>query len=241
MTRIVGFRRACGVDDMHNHFQPMNRVSSEGLPFGERIYLLWKRGVRLVTRAAIAFAVSTAAAIGVGAAVTDNALLQILVTVLAALAFWMPLFFITLRVDKWLAYRGMDYGIAPASEPPVSNSCDDDAWRRLSAVAPAESQRLAAVRRSLERSRLSLVSSELDPEAHELRILIERRLPDLIHHELEILPPDDRNRRQKVRELIALVEQFARHCGRRGSADGAKATFQAEVLRRRFETRLTEF
>ncbi len=213
----------------------------ETLPFGERIDSLWKRGVRLMASAAIAFALSTAAGIGVGVVVADNALVQILVTVMAALAFWIPMFFIVVRIDKWLAYRTTDHGSAPDSALPAASSRDDDVWRRLSAAAPAESHRLAALRRSLERSRLSLGGAELDPEAHDLCILIDRRLPDLIHHELEILPPDDRHRRQKIRELIDLVEQFARHCSRRGSTDGAEAKFQAEVLRRRFETRLTEF
>lgn len=211
------------------------------LPFGERIDLLWKSGLRLVTRAATAFALSTAAAIGVGAAVTDNALVQILVTVLAALAFWIPLFFIVLRVDNWIARRATDHGSAPSPAPPAASSCDDVVWCRLFAVAPAESRRLAVLRRSLESSRLSLESAELDPDAHDLCILIDRRLPDLIHHELEILPPDDRHRRQKVGELVDLIEQFAHHCSRRGSPDGTEARFQAEVLRRRFETRMKEF
>jgi len=211
------------------------------LPFGERIDLAWKRGLRLVTRAAIAFALSTAAAIGVGAAVTDNALGQIFVMILAALAFWIPMFFIVLRIDKWIARRASDHGTALGSAPPAASSRDDDVWRRLFAVAPAESQRLAVLRRSLERSRLSLGGAKLDPEAHELCLLIDRRLPDLIYHELEILPPDDRHRRQKVRELIDLIEQFARHCSRTGATDGAEDKFQAEVLRRRFETRMTEF
>jgi len=223
----------------------MDWMPPETLPFGERLDSLWKRGVRLVTRAAIAFALSIAAGIGVGTVVADNALVQILVTVLAALALWIPLFFIVLRVDKWLAHRATDLGSAPGSAPgsalPAASSRDDDVWRRLIAATPAESHRLAALRRSLERSRLSLGSAELDPEAHDLCILIDRRLPDLIHHELEILPPDDRNRRQKIGELIDLVEQFARHCSRRGSGGQTEAGFQAEVLRRRFETRLTEF
>jgi len=219
----------------------MDWMPPETLPFGERIDSLWKRGVRLMASAAIAFALSTAAGIGVGVVVADNALVQILVTVMAALALWIPMFFIVLRVDKWLAHRATDHSSAPDSALPAASSRDDDVWRRLSAAAPAESHRLAALRRSLERSRLSLGSAELDPEAHDLCILIDRRLPDLIHHELEILPPDDRHRRQKIRELIDLVEQFARHCSRRGSADETEAGFQAEVLRRRFETRLTEF
>lgn len=210
-------------------------------PFGDRIDFLWKRGVRFLSHAAIAFAMSAATAIGVGIAISDNAFIQILVIALAALAFWAPFFFIIIRIRKWLAHRDTDHSKEPGSAPSARSTRDDDIWRRLFAVAPVESHRLAALRRSLERSRLSLGSAKLDPEAHELCILIDRRLPDLIHHELEILPPDDRHRRQKVRDLIDLVEQFARHCSRRGSVDETESHFEAEVLRRRFETRLTEF
>ena len=78
------------------------------LPFGERIDSLWKRGVRLMASAAISFALSTAAGICVGVVVADNAFVQILVMVLTALAFWIPMFFIVLRVDKWLAHRATD-------------------------------------------------------------------------------------------------------------------------------------
>ena len=215
----------------------MNWMPPENPPFGERIDFLWKQGVRFVSRAAVAFALSTAAAVGLGVAVTDNGLVQLLVTVLATLAFWVPSFLIVVQVQKWLAHRSSHHGTAP----PQARSPDDDIWRRLFALAPADSARLAVLRRSLQRSRLSLGSAELDPEAHELCILIDRRLPDLIHHELEVLPPDDLHRRQKIRELIDLIEQFARHCSRRGSANEGETEFQAKVLRRRFEARLSEF
>lgn len=213
----------------------------EAPPFGERINLLWKRGVRLVARAAIAFALSTAAAIVLGAALTDNAFAQIVVTALGALAFWIPFFFVVLRVDQWLAGRGRRLGPGPGGAAPAVNPRHERAWRRLSSVAPGERQRLAALRRSLERSRHSLGGAQLDPDAHELCILIDRRLPDLIEYELEMLPPDDRHRRQQVGELIDLIEQFARHCSRSGGAGSVDAAFEAEVLRRRFRSRLAEF
>lgn len=219
----------------------MNWIPEEAVPFGERIESLWKGGIRLARCGAIAFALSAVAAIGVGAAVTENSLVQILVTALAALAFWVPSFLIVLSVERRITRRATDQGDAPGGAAQSANPRDDEAWRRLFAVAPAESSRLAVLRRSLERSRQSLGRADLDPEAHELCILIDSRLPDLIHSELDILPPDDRGRRQKIRELVDLVEQFARYCGRRGSGDAADAGFRAEVLRRRFETRLTEF
>ncbi len=223
----------------------MNWVPPQEPPFGDRITFLWKQGMRLVMRAAIAFALSTATAIAVGAAVTDSAFVQILVTVMAALAFWIPSFFIVVGIDRWLARRSTRRAGRRSphqdAERAMATSGDDDVWRRLFASAPSEAQRLAVLKRSLENTRLALARAELDPEAHELCILIDRRLPDLIHHELEILPPDDTHRRQKLGELIDLVEQFARHCSRRDSADEADAEYQAKVLRRRFEARLSEF
>ncbi len=175
-------------------------------PVGERINLLWQRGLRFVARAAIAFALSTAAAMGVGAAVTDNAFVQILVIALLAVALWTPVFFIVLRVDQWLGRRSRRRGSTRCTAPVAANSQDDRVWRQLLAVAPEQSQRLAVLRRSLERSRQALGSAELDPDAHELCVLIDRRLPDLIHHELELLPPDDRDRREQLSALIDLVE-----------------------------------
>jgi hypothetical protein len=203
--------------------------------------LLWRRGLRLLARAAVAFALSTAVAIGLGAAITDSALVQILVTVLAAVAFWAPLFVIVVRVDQWFERRRMKAESSSAKAQAAMGSIPDELWRRFAAVAPTQTQRLDVLRRSLERSRVSLGSVELDPDANELCILIDRRLPDLISHELECLPPDDLHRAKKVGELIDLVEQFARHCSRRGSAAGSDAAIQAEVLRRRFEARLAEF
>ena len=78
----------------------------------------------------------------------------------------------------------------------------------------------------------------LDPDAHDLCVLIDRRLPELIDRELDALPPDDRGRREGVAALIRLVEQFARHCGAKRDGRAASSAYEAEVLRRRFEERL---
>ena len=159
---------------------------------------------------AIAFALSTAAAIGVGAAVTDTAFAQTSSRFLAALAFWIPALIIVLGVDRWRARRREKNGNAPPRRRfhAMTRFGAGCSHRRRPMRAPRGASAIAGT------IRLTLASAELDPEAHELCILIDRRLPDLIHHELEILPPDDRHRRQKVRELIDLVEQFARHCSR---------------------------
>lgn len=203
----------------------------------ERFAILWQRGVRLAIRLAIAFGLAAVTAIILGAAVTDNALAQIIVTMLAALALWIPFALLVVTVERFFRSRRSKRERKLAAG---RSSTTDDSWVRLFAAAPAQSERLAAMQRSLERSRLSLGSADLDPDAHDLCVLIDRRLPELIHRELDALPPDDVNRRRQVGELIDLVEQFARHCGRRRDDDAGGARYDAAVLRRRFEERLSE-
>ena len=200
--------------------------------------ILWRRGVRLATRLAIAFGAATLAAIILGAAVTDNAFAQIVVTVLAALGLWLPFTLLIGGVERLFerrrAPRGED---GPAR---IGDGKADQSWRRLLAMAPAQSERIAVLRRSLDRSRLQLGQAGLDPDAHELCVLIDRRLPELIDREIENLSPDDRNRTRELRELVELIEQFARHCSRNPSAGDAAPRYDAAVLRRRFEQRLSE-
>lgn len=202
----------------------------------DRIGTIWRRGLTIFRRLAIAFGLSAATAIAVGAAVTDNAFAQIIVTALAAVAFWIPFLFVVAAVERLFARR-------PASPRTVSvpgrSVPADDGWRRLALAAPMQSERLGVLRRSLDRSRLELGKADLDPDAHDLCVLIDRRLPELIDRELDSLPPDDRDRGRQIGELVDLIEQFARHCGRRGHGGGGSVGYDAAVLRRRFEDRLS--
>jgi hypothetical protein len=121
----------------------------------------------------------------------------------------------------------------------VASRPASDSWRRLAAAAPRRIEHLAVLQRSLERSRTSLGGETLDFDAHELCVLIDRRLPELIDRELDNLAPDDRNRERQLDELVSLIEQFARHCSRRRSDSASDSRYDAEVLRRRFEARLS--
>ena len=114
-------------------------------------------------------------------------------------------------------------------------------WRRLAVAAPRDAERIGVLQRSIERSRLALGRAELDPEAHEVCLLIDRRLPELIEHELDDLAPDDLGRRRQIDELVDLIEQFARDCSRRNGSDTVAGRHGAEVLRRRFEAHLSKF
>lgn len=223
-------------------FRPMDlRDLHPGLH--ERVDHFWRRGVRLAARLAIAFGLAAVAAIVIGAAVTDNAFAQIAVTFVAALGLWLPFVMLLGWVDRLIEERRSKRARRQAD--PISRGAnsrgDDQGWRRLTAIVPSEAQRIAAIRRSLEQSRVELGNAKLDPDAHDLCVLIDRRLPQLIDRELENLAPDDPGRDRQLRELVELIEQFARHCSRKRLDEPGTAAYEAAVLRRRFEARLSEF
>ena len=196
------------------------------------------RGVRFAQRVAIAFGLALVGGIVIGAVATDSALAQIFVTIVAAIALWIPMLALTLRVGKGRKARPQSArgATVDATARPVQDHADP--WRRLAIAAPHEAERISALKNSIGRSRTSLGAANLDPDAHDLCVLIDRRLPDLIDRNLDTLPPDDRGRKAQVAELIDLVEQFARHCGRKRDGHDEGREREAEILRRRFADRL---
>ena len=204
------------------------------VPFDQRLNALFRRGMRIASRLAMAFGLSAITAIVVGGAVTDNAFVQILVTAFATLAFWIPFFLAIVGIERLFTRKPARLATVDATA--VSHS----GWDRLAAVAPAHAHRVGVLQRSFERSRLALGKADLDPDAHDLCVLIDRRLPELIDRELDDLPPDDRDRGKKLDDLVDLVEQFARHCSRKGSGEAGLPRYDAQVLRRRFEERLAK-
>jgi hypothetical protein len=204
--------------------------------FQDRLADAAARGVRIAKYMALSFALAVVVGIGIGALVADNAFVQIFVTVLAAFGLWLPILIGALAVDSRLE-RWRSRPTAPGARV-IEASAVDACWTRLASTAPEQSERIGAIHRSLASSHAALRGAKLDPDAHDLCVLIDRRLPELIDRQLDSLPPDDRGRREAVSSLIDLVEQFARHCGRKrdGRSDGAD--YDAEVLRRRFEEQL---
>ena len=194
------------------------------------------RGVRIAKHMALSFALAVVVGIAIGAVVADNAFVQIFVTVLAAFGLWLPILIGALAVDSRLErWRSRP---SRRGATVIEASAVDACWTRLERAAPEQGERIGAIQRSLASSHATLRDAPLDPDAHDLCVLIDRRLPELIDRQLDSLPPDDRGRREGVDSLIDLVEQFARHCGRKrdGRSDGSD--YEAEVLRRRFEEQL---
>lgn len=218
----------------------MDMPQNQPLWPNERISFLLQSGVRLATRLAIGFGLAAIAAVALGAAVTDNGFVQILVTAFAALALWLPFTFAVYGVERLFKRAAPARQRDPA--PAIgADSAADGSLARLLAAAPAEAERIAAIRASLGRSRLQLGTAKLDPDAQELCVLMDRRLPELIERELANLPAPGAGRDRQLGELIDLVEQFAGHCGARRIGASASAAYDAAVLRRRFEARLAEF
>jgi hypothetical protein len=203
----------------------------------DRLAQMAARGVRIARALALAFAAAVIGAIWIGAAVTDNAFAQIFVTLFAAIALWPPASVAALwldsRIGRWRSARG-----ARPDPTIIEATAVDASWSRLILAAPSERERVQAIQRSIAASHLALRDARLDPEAHDLCVLIDRRLPELIDRELDALPPDDRGRREGVASLIGLVEEFARHCGRKRDGRAELSAYEAEVLRRRFKERL---
>ncbi len=212
-------------------------------PFDDGITKLWQRGLRLVRTLAIAGALAGLGGIVLGAALTDGWFTQIFVTLFASLMLWVPMTVLTVSVSRWLDRRRAPRQIdatANAVWPDAAGSRLETSWRRLGMAAPRQRERIMTLQRSLDRSRHSLSAATMDTDAHELCVMIDKRLPDLIDHELDSLAPDSKGRDRQVGDLVDLVEQFVRHCGSKRDGAGDDSAYRAEVLKRRFEARLND-
>ena len=208
-------------------------------PFDDGLASLWRKGLRLVRNLAISGALAGVGGLVLGAALTDNWLAQIFLTLFAAAVLWIPMLGITIWVSRLFGRRRAAPLPATARADPV-NARLAASWRRLTLAAPRQRERIVTLERSIERSRTSFTGASMDADAHELCAMIDRRLPDLIDHELDSLAPDSRGRDHQVGELIDLVEQFVRHCSSKRDGVTDNSAYQAEVLRRRFEARLAD-
>ena len=209
-------------------------------PYEDGLANLWQRGLRFARNVAIAGVLAGLGGLVLGAALTDGWLGQIFVTLFAAFLLWLPMLGLTMWISRMLGRRGR-------AGPPVvdvtPNKPEDrlaSSWRRLSVAAPRQRERIVSLQRSLDRSRTGLANVSMDADAGELCAMIDKRLPDLIDHELDSLAPDSRGRDRQIGDLVDLVEQFVRHCGAKRDGAADSSAFQAEVLKRRFEARLAD-
>lgn len=209
-------------------------------PFGDGLTNLWRKGVIFARNLAIAGALAGLGGIVLGAVLTDSWLAQIFVTIFAAVVLWLPMLGLTVWASRLFSRRDRSGTALVDVTPNTPEGRLDSSWRRLVTAAPRQRERIVTLQRSLDRSRTSLAATSLDTDAHELCAMIDKRLPDLIDHDLDSLAPDSRGRERQVGELIDLVEQFVRHCGSKRDGAADNSAYQAEVLKRRFEARLND-
>ncbi len=209
-------------------------------PMQDGLATLWRKGLVLARNVAIAGALAGVGGILLGAVLTENWLAQIFVTMFAAFVLWLPMLGLTVWASRLFGRRSPAVAqTVDVSANPVGTPLEAS-WRRLGQSAPHQRDRIVSLQRSLDRSRTSLSQSSMDTDAHELCAMIDRRLPDLIDHELDSLAPDMRGRDRQVGELIDMVEQFVRHCGAKRDGTSTGSAYQAEILKRRFEARLND-
>lgn len=209
-------------------------------PYEDGLTALWRKGVRLARNLAIAGAMAGVSGLVLGATLTDGWLAQIFVTLFAAAVLWLPMLGLTIWASRLFGRRRpATPSTIEATASPVDTRLAAS-WHRLGLAAPRQRDRIATLQRSLDRSRSSFAGVRLDADAYELCAMIDRRLPDLIDHELDSLAPDNRGRNRQVGELVDLVEQFARHCSAKRDGAAVDSAYHAEVLKRRFEARLND-
>lgn len=220
------------MDDLHSPYPPSQ--------FEDGLARMWRQGLRLARNIALAGALAGLGGILLGAALTDGWLAQIFVTIFAAFVLWLPMFGLIAWASRLFGRR---HNAVPREVDVTPNNTQtrlSSSWRRLSLAAPRQRERIVSLERSLDRSRTSFAATAMDTDAHELCAMIDKRLPDLIDHELDSLAPDSRGRDRQVGELVDLVEQFVRHCGSKRDGAGDNSAYQAQVLKRRFEARLND-
>lgn len=220
------------MDDRYSPYPPS--------PFDDGIANLWRQGLRFARNVAIAGALAGLGGIVLGAVLTDGWLAQIFVTLFAAFVLWLPMLGVTIWASRLLGGRRRAGPVTVDVTPNTVENRLESSWRRLSVAAPRQRERIVTLQRSLVRSRTSFAATSMDTDAHELCAMIDKRLPDLIDHELDSLAPDSRGRERQVGELVDLVEQFVRHCGAKRDGAADHSAYQAEVLKRRFEARLND-
>ncbi|MFC7536542.1 hypothetical protein ACFQPG_04090 [Sphingomonas sp. GCM10030256] len=196
------------------------------------------RAIRILLRLATAGALATVGGIAVGAMATDGGFLQLLVTFVAAIALWIPAFILLSGIAGWR--RGRAERVWQLEEQRRLAPVGGQSWVQLRSLAGYRAEEVHALCSQLASTREQLPTQSLDPQVHELRILIEKRIPQLIDSGLACLPADPRERTEATNELIDLVGRFAADCRERERqvAHGHHAEHQA--LRRRIEDHLTD-
>lgn len=207
-------------------------------------FALYRRGMSLLARLAIGGMVAAIAGIVIGALATGGGFVQLLVTAFATMALWLPAFFLVSRVASWRRRRQMRAAVsAPANKarvagPPRPADAIDASWNRLAMVAGQRHSEVRRIEGQLAEVWRALPAQSLDPQVHELQLLIGQRIPQLIDTQLSCLPLRSRERGQAVDELLNLLGDFTQDSVGRYERLAIGSRHQHEIVRRRIEDHL---
>lgn len=210
--------------------------------FGTNLY---RRATSLLARLAVGGMVAVVAAILLGAVATSGGLIQLLVTLLAAVALWLPAFFLVSRVADWRRQRRRRATLrrpfeqsAVAGDQTSEPARIDAAWSGLAQVSGSRAPEVRRLEQQLASVWRALPSQSLDPQVHEMQLLIRKRIPELIDTQLTCLPLRRSERGAAVDELLHLLSDFTADSVERYDRLAGSGREQHQVLRRRIEGHL---
>lgn len=191
------------------------------------------RALRILARIAGAGALAVIAGIVLGAVATGGGLVQLIVTFFAAVALWIPAFMLLTGIHRWRTRR--QQSAHRREREYILSRTGGSSWERLAHHSGEHRQRLLALYRELTSTHQSLPPQSLDPDVHECRILIEKRIPQLIDSRLDSLPAEPNQRSAAIGDLLDLVERFADDCRAREERLLQTRQDDHDIVRRRIE------
>lgn len=205
---------------------------------------LYQRALSLLIRLALGGMLAAVGGIAVGAAATDGGLVQLLVTGLAAMALWIPAFLLVSRLAAWRRRRRIRQASVAGSPaggkdaPARPTVAIDAAWSKLALAAGPRHGDVRRIEGQLAQVWRALPSQSLDPQTHELQLLMGRRIPELIETRLSCLPLRRRERAEAVDELLHLLADFAQDSAGRYEQLAVDNRNRHAIVRRRIEDHL---
>lgn len=205
---------------------------------------LYRRGLSLLTRLALGGMLAAIAAILIGAVATGGGLVQLLVTAFAAFALWIPAFLLVSRIAEWRRRRRIREALSVESRrgraaggvAPLAQI--DAAWGSLALAVGERRSEVHRIEQQLAAVWRGLPANSLDPQVHELRLLIGRRIPQLIDTQLACLPLSRSRRAAETDSLIELLHEFTSDSVRRYEAIAISRQSDHAIVRQRIEDHL---
>ncbi len=205
---------------------------------------LYQRSVSLLLRLAVAGMLAVLAGIVIGAVAGGGGLVQLLITAMAATALWIPAFLVVSRVAGWLRKRRLRDTLRTSdqkgtvAEAAAPAATIDMAWSRLALVAGPHRADVRRMEAQLAEVWRALPGQSLDPQVHELQLLIGRRVPELIETRLSCLPLRRDERELAVGDLLKLLGDFTQDTVGRYESVATAGRQRHEIVRRRIEGHL---